>query len=318
MADTYHVPIMPDEVMRLIKPERGGIFVDGTLGGGGHSERMLEMLPKDSMLYGIDRDDDALNSAGARLAKYPNFVPIKGNFFDMNSLLRARGVNGVDGILLDLGVSSHQLDDGERGFSYGQDAILDMRMDRTQAFSALDVVNGYSYKQLYDVIHNYGEERFSSRIANAIISAREKHPITGTTELSEIIKSAIPAPARRGGPHPAKRTFQAIRIEVNGELKGLEDAIRSAIDLLNPSGIIAILSFHSLEARIVKTTLRSLASPCICPKDIPVCVCGRKPIVKLITGKPITAGESELTANPRSRSAELRAALKLITTGGKP
>ncbi len=318
MADTYHVPIMPDEVMRLIKPERGGIFVDGTLGGGGHSERMLEMLPKDSMLYGIDRDDDALNSAGARLAKYPNFVPIKGNFFDMRALLHARGVNGVDGILLDLGVSSHQLDDGERGFSYGQDATLDMRMDRTQAFSALDVVNGYSYKQLYDVIHNYGEERFSSRIANAIISAREKHPITGTTELSEIIKSAIPAPARRGGPHPAKRTFQAIRIEVNGELKGLEDAIRSAIDLLNPNGIIAILSFHSLEARIVKTTLRSLASPCICPKDIPVCVCGRKPVVKLITGKPITAGESELTANPRSRSAELRAALKLITTGGKP
>ncbi len=318
MADTYHVPIMPDEVMRLIKPERGGIFVDGTLGGGGHSERMLEMLPKDSMLYGIDRDDDALNSAGARLAKYPNFVPIKGNFFDMSALLHARGVNDVDGILLDLGVSSHQLDDGERGFSYGQDATLDMRMDRTQAFSALDVVNGYSYKQLYDVIHNYGEDRFSSRIANAIISAREKQPITGTTELSEIIKSAIPAPARRGGPHPAKRTFQAIRIEVNGELKGLDDAIRSAIDLLNPNGIIAILSFHSLEARIVKTTLRSLASPCICPKDIPVCVCGRKPIVKLITGKPITAGEAELTANPRSRSAELRAALKLITTGGKP
>lgn len=315
MADTYHVPIMPDEVMRLIKPERGGIFVDGTLGGGGHSERMLEMLPKDSMLYGIDRDDDALASAGARLAEYTNFVPIKGNFFDMSALLHERGVNGVDGILLDLGVSSHQLDDGERGFSYGQDAMLDMRMDRTQAFSALDVVNGYSYKQLYDVIHNYGEERFSSRIANAIIAAREKHPITGTAELSEIIKNAIPAPARRGGPHPAKRTFQAIRIEVNGELNGLGDAIRSAIDLLNPNGIIAIMSFHSLEARIVKTTLRTLAYPCICPKDIPICVCGRKPIVKLITGKPITAGEAELTANPRARSAELRAAMKLITTG---
>lgn len=316
MTDTYHVPIMAEEVMELIKPDRGGVFVDGTLGGGGHSEIIAKRLPHDSRLFGIDRDDDALAAAGERLLKYPNFTAIKGNFFDMKSLLHSKGIQCVDGILLDLGVSSHQLDDGSRGFSYNNDAKLDMRMDRAQEFSALDVVNGYSCKHLSDIIHSYGEERFSSRIANAIVSAREKHPITSTAELSEIIKSAIPAPARREGPHPAKRTFQAIRIEVNGELKGLDAAIRDAIDLLNPGGVIAIISFHSLEARIVKTTLRTLAKPCTCPKEIPICVCDKKPIIELLTNKPITASDKELSLNPRARSAELRAAVKLITKGG--
>lgn len=317
MIDCYHVPILFDEVMKLLSPERGGIFVDGTLGGGGHSEGILERLPKYGRLYGIDRDDDALLEAGRRLSKYPNFTAVKGNFFDMRSLLAAYGVTGADGILLDLGVSSHQLDDGERGFSYGTNARLDMRMDKTQAFSAYDVVNGYSSKQLYEIIRDYGEERFASRIANAIVSERDKHPIETTTELAAIIKRAIPAATRRDGPHPARRTFQAIRIEVNGELAGLEKAIRDAVEFLNPGGVIAIISFHSLEARIVKTTFRTLANPCTCPKSAPVCICGRKPSVELLTGKPITASDIELENNPRSRSAELRAARKLITERGE-
>ncbi len=317
MVDTYHVPIMFDEVMQLLHPERGGIFVDGTLGGGGHSAGILERLPVGSKLFGIDRDDEALASAGARLSGYEGFTPIKGNFFNMKTLMRSAGIKCVDGILLDLGVSSHQLDAGERGFSYSFDAKLDMRMDQSQPFSAYDVVNGYTSKQLFETIRNYGEERFSSRIANAIVAAREKHPITTTTELAAIIKAAIPAAARRDGPHPARRTFQAIRIEVNCELNGLESAIEDAVDLLSPNGVIAIISFHSLEARIVKTTLRRLANPCTCPSNAPVCICGKKPIVKLLTGKPITASNAELESNPRARSAELRAASKLIIEGGQ-
>lgn len=311
MIQRYHVPIMLSEALDLLKPERGGIYVDGTLGGGGHSGGILSRLPKSGHLYGIDRDTEAIDEAVTALAEYDNFTAIHGNFFDMKSLLAARNITGVDGVMLDLGVSSHQLDDGDRGFSYNCDAKLDMRMNRNDAFSAYDVVNGYSQQQLRDVIKNYGEERYSSRIASAICTARSKKSVETTLELSDIIKSAIPAAARREGPHPAKRTFQAIRIEVNGELKGLEAAIRSAVDLLNPDGVIAIISFHSLEARIVKTTLRSLANPCTCPKEAPVCVCGKKPVVELITRKPITPSDNELEINPRSRSAELRAAKKI-------
>lgn len=317
MISCYHVPIMFDEVMELLSPERGGIFVDGTLGGGGHSEGILERLPESGRLFGIDRDGDALREAGGRLSRYPNFTAVKGNFFDMRSLLASYGITGADGILLDLGVSSHQLDDGERGFSYGADAKLDMRMDRSQAFSAYDVVNGYSSKQLCEIIRDYGEERFAGRIANAIVSERKKRPIETTTELAAIIKKAIPAAARRDGPHPARRTFQAIRIEVNGELAELEKAIRDAVEFLNPGGVIAIISFHSLEARIVKTTFKTLANPCTCPKSAPVCICGKKPTVELLTGKPIKASGTEIENNPRSRSAELRAARKLITERGE-
>ncbi len=311
MIQTYHVPIMLSEALDLLKPERGGIYIDGTLGGGGHSSGILSRLPEDGHLYGIDRDMEAIEEAGQALAGYNNFTAVHGNFFDMRNLLAARGVTGVDGVILDLGVSSHQLDERDRGFSYNYEAKLDMRMNRSDVFSAYDVVNGYSRQQLYDVIKNYGEDRYSSRIANAICAARSKKNIETTLELSDIIKTAIPAAARRDGPHPAKRTFQAIRIEVNGELKGLETAIRNAVDLLNPDGVIAIISFHSLEARIVKTTFRSLANPCTCPKEAPVCVCGKKPVVELMTRKPITPGEMELEANPRSRSAELRAAKKI-------
>lgn len=316
MADCYHTPIMLDEVMAFLRPERGGIFIDGTLGGGGHSEAILRRLPCGGRLYGIDRDSDALLAAGKRLASFENFKAIKGNFFEMSRLLRAEHIDGADGILLDLGVSSHQLDDGKRGFSYNADAKLDMRMDKSQPFSAYDVVNTYSSRQLCEIIRSYGEERFASRIANAICSERDKRPIETTTELAELVKRAIPAATRRDGPHPARRTFQAIRIEVNGELAGLKKAITDAIDFLNPNGVISIISFHSLEARIVKTTLRELANPCTCPKNSPVCVCGKKPIVRLMTGKPITAGQAELESNPRARSAELRAAIKLITEGG--
>lgn len=309
-TNVYHVSIMPNEVLELLQPGRGGIFVDGTLGGGGHSKLILDKLPSNSRLIGIDRDYEALEEAGRKLKHYKNFTALHGNFFDIKNLLAGLGIPKVDGILLDLGVSSHQLDDKSRGFSYGETSVLDMRMDKTQKFSAYDVVNGYTSKQLFEIIRDYGEERFASRIANSIVSAREKHLIETTTELADIIKSAIPAPARREGPHPARRTFQAIRIEVNGELKELKKALIDAVDILNPGGIISVISFHSLEARIVKLTFRELANPCTCLKNAPICICGKQPIVKIITNKPITASETELEINPRARSAELRAAEK--------
>lgn len=316
METAYHIPIMPCEVMELLKPERGGVFVDGTLGGGGHSELILRRLPEGSRHFGIDRDEDAIDASKARLSAFPAFTAIRGNFFEMTQLLAYKGIHGVDGILLDLGVSSHQLDDGTRGFSYGIEAKLDMRMDRSAALSAYDVVNGYTSKRLFEIIRDYGEERFASRIANAIVSARADRPIETTTELASVIKSAIPAAARRDGPHPARRTFQAIRIEVNGELNGLERAIKDAIRLLNPEGVIAIITFHSLEDRIVKNVFKTLANPCICPPSAPICVCGRKPEIEIITNKPLIAEDNELESNPRSRSAKLRAARKLIKTTG--
>ena len=303
---------MLPEVLNLLKPERGGIFVDGTLGGGGHSEGILKLLPEGSKLFGIDRDGDAIAAAGERLKGYDAFTPIRGNFFQMKSLLAELGIGSVDGILLDLGVSSHQLDDGERGFSYSVPARLDMRMDCSAALSAYEVVNEYPSNRLYEIIRDYGEERFASRIASNIVRARAVSPIETTSQLAEIIKQAIPAAARRDGPHPAKRTFQAIRIEVNSELNGLEEAVTAAARLLNPGGVIAVISFHSLEDRIIKNVFKTLENPCICPKEAPVCVCGRKPEVEILTRKPLTAGEDELTRNPRARSAKLRAARKLI------
>ena len=305
----YHTPIMLREVLELMEPGHCRATVDGTLGGGGHSEGILELLPHDAVHFGIDRDPDALAAAGARLARFDNFHAIHGNFFDMKELvpLREYGLNGVDGILLDLGVSSHQLDDGSRGFSYNTEAPLDMRMDKTAPLSAYEVVNTYTQKRLYEIIRDYGEERFASRIAAFIAEAREKAPIETTTELAEIIKNAIPAAARRTGPHPAKRTFQALRIEVNGELEGLEGAIKNAASLLAPDGVMCVITFHSLEDRIVKNVFRELKDPCTCPPSAPICICGKKPIAEILTGKPITASDEELENNPRSRSAKLRA-----------
>ncbi len=312
MSEFRHVPIMKEEVISLLKPERGGIFVDGTLGGGGHAQAVLERLPENGKLFGIDRDGDAIAAAGARLAPFgERFAALRGNFFCMKELLHAQGVDGVDGILLDLGVSSYQLDEPERGFSYMEDAPLDMRMDRQSPVSAYDVVNGYSSEQLFILIKNYGEERYASRIANAIVRERAKKPIERTGELSEIIRHAMPAQARREAQHPAKRTFQAIRIEVNGELAGLEEAIVSAHDILKPGGVMAVITFHSLEDRIVKQTFRRFENPCTCDPHAPVCTCGKTPSARVLTKKPVTPGETELEENPRSRSAKLRAIEKI-------
>lgn len=306
---SYHTPIMLVDVLELLKPENCRVTVDGTLGGGGHSEGILERLPETGVHFGIDRDEEAIKAASERLARFKNFHAVHGNFFDMKGLLplKEHGFSGADGILLDLGVSSHQLDDGQRGFSYGIEAPLDMRMDRSSPLSAREVVNEYPTQRLYEIIRDYGEERFASRIANSIARAREKSPIETTAELAAIIKAAIPAAARREGPHPARRTFQAIRIEVNGELDGLGTAVKNAAELLNPDGVLAVITFHSLEDRIVKTVFRELADPCTCPPSAPVCICGKKPVVEILTRKPIVADEAEVERNPRSRSAKLRA-----------
>ena len=311
MMKFHHVPIMLPEVMELLKPERGGLFVDGTLGGGGHSEGILSRLGE-GRLYGIDRDGNAIAAASARLAPFGDkFKAIRGNFFDMRELLMAEGVTGVDGILLDLGVSSHQLDTPERGFSYHEDAPLDMRMDDRAALSAYDVVNGYGVEELAGIIRDYGEERFAFRVANAIVREREKQPINSTVQLAEIIKSAIPAANRREGPHPARRTFQAIRIEVNGELAELGRAIENAHELLNPGGVLAVITFHSLEDRIVKQAFKKFENPCTCDPRAPMCTCGKVPTAKILTKKPLAPSDEELEINPRSRSSKLRGIQKL-------
>lgn len=307
-----HFPVLKNEVIDLLEPRRGGIFVDGTLGGGGHASAVLELLPKEGRLIGIDRDQDALAAAGERLKSYENrFTALHGNFFDMKSLLREKCIHEVNGILLDLGVSSYQLDTPERGFSYKVDAPLDMRMDRSLSFSAYDVVNSYTKQQLTKILYDYGEERFAPRIADGILAKREKEPIRSTAVLAEIVKNAIPAKFRNEPQHPARRTFQAIRIEVNGELKGLEQAVIDAHDLLQSGGRLCIITFHSLEDRIVKNVFRTFEHPCTCPKSAPVCICGKKPTAKVLTRKPMTASDEELKQNSRSSCAKVRCIEKL-------
>ncbi len=308
----HHVPIMVSEVLTLLEPARGGIFVDGTLGGGGHAEAVLSAMPESGRLFGIDRDDEALKAAGARLARFGDrFTAIKGNFFDMKELLAARRVFKVDGILLDLGVSSHQLDARERGFSYKAEAPLDMRMDQSAPLTARTVVNEWSESELRRIFYEYGEEKFSGKIAARIVERRKEKPIETTTELAELIKGAIPAKFRNEPQHPARRCFQAIRIAVNGELDGLYDAIVSAHDLLNPGGRLAILTFHSLEDRIVKNAFRTFENPCTCPKSAPVCICGKKPTAKVLTRHPLVASEQEQKENSRATSAKLRAIVRM-------
>ena len=311
-AQFSHIPVLLDETLELLAPARGGIFVDGTLGGGGHAEAVLSRLPETGRLIGIDRDWEAVRAAGDRLSSYGDrFTALHGNFFDMGALLSEIGVNAVDGILLDLGVSSHQLDTQERGFSYKSEAPLDMRMDQGAALSARDVVNTYPEAELARVIWTYGEERFSRRIAERICRTREQSPIETTLQLAQIVRDAIPAKYRNEPQHPARRTFQALRIEVNNELGGLDRAIEQACDLLQKGGRLCIITFHSLEDRIVKQAFRRFENPCTCPPSAPICNCGKEPKAKILTKKPLTASLEEESRNSRSTSAKLRCIEKI-------
>jgi 16S rRNA (cytosine1402-N4)-methyltransferase len=306
-----HVSIMVDECMEGLNIKPDGIYVDCTLGGGGHSSHILERLSQKGTLIGIDQDVDALKAAGERLKAYSNVKYVHSNFYNIDNVLRDLEIEKVDGIFMDLGVSSYQLDNGERGFSYMHDAPLDMRMDRESSLDAYKVVNEYSEEELYKIIRDYGEEKFAKRVAGFICKSRSEKSIETTLELVEIIKNAIPAKARREGPHPAKRTFQAIRIEVNGELRILDKAIEDSVKRLNVGGRLAIITFHSLEDRIVKNKYRNLENPCTCPPQFPQCICGKISQLKVVTRKPIVPSETEILENPRSRSAKLRVAEKI-------
>lgn len=304
--DFYHVPVLKDEVIDALNIRPDGIYADATMGGAGHSEEIVSRL-SGGRLIGFDQDAEAIAASKKRLERFGSKVTyINQNFKNVIPALSELGINGLDGALMDLGVSSHQLDDGDRGFSYRADAPLDMRMDRRNSFSAFEVVNNYSAEKLEEIIRKYGEERWAKRIAEFIVKERSEHVLETTGQLVEVIKKAMPKGARRDGPHPAKRTFQAIRIEVNGELSILERAVRDFVQCLNPGGRLAVITFHSLEDRIVKSTFADLAAGCTCPKDFPICVCGKKPLGKIITRKPITASEEELLRNSRARSAKLR------------
>lgn len=310
MKDFAHYSVMARECIDGLSIDPNGIYVDATLGGGGHSSLIAERL-RGGLLIGIDQDRDAIAAATKRLAPYgERFRAVKSNFSALRAVLDELEIPAIDGILFDLGVSSFQLDEESRGFSYRFDAPLDMRMDRESPLDAYQVVNTYSKEQLTDILYRYGEERMSPRIAAAICRQREEAPVETTGQLVKIIEKVFPPKERYGNKHPAKRTFQAIRIEVNGELKILEQALRDAVAVLKPGGRIAVMTFHSLEDRIVKTTFADLASGCICDKNLPVCVCGRKPVVKQVTHKPITAGKEELAENNRSKPAKLRVAEK--------
>lgn len=302
-----HYSVMLHETIEELHIQPDGIYVDGTLGGGGHAYEVCSRLSDQGHFYGIDQDAAAIQAAGERLSVFGDKVSIiRSNYCQMVQELKARGITGVDGIVLDLGVSSYQLDEADRGFTYREDAALDMRMDQRQDKTAKDIVNGYSEMELYRVIRDYGEDKFAKNIAKHIVQAREKKPIETTGELVEIIKAAIPAKIRMQKGHPAKQTFQAIRIELNREMEVLRDSLDDMIDFLNPGGRLCIITFHSLEDRIVKNAFRKNEHPCTCPPDFPVCVCGKVSKGKVITRKPILPGERELEENSRSKSAKLR------------
>jgi len=301
-----HVPVMLNEVLEGLNIKEDGIYVDGTLGGAGHSTEIVKRLST-GKLIGIDQDENAIKKSKEVLADYSDrTIIVKENFKNIKNVLNTLGINKVDGILLDLGVSSHQLDEEERGFSYNKDAPLDMRMDRGNAFSAWDVVNKYSEKELEKIIWDFGEEKWAKRIAKFIVEERREAPIDTTFELVSVIKKAIPKKVRSQGGHPARKTFQAIRIEVNQELDILKNSILNANEVLNESGRLCIITFHSLEDRIVKDTFKYLNKDCICPPEFPVCTCNKKRELKILTRKPIIPSEEEIETNPRSRSAKLR------------
>lgn len=306
-----HVSVLWEETVDGLNIKPDGIYIDGTLGGGGHSELVLKRLTT-GKLIGIDQDTDALAAASERLKEYGDrFIPVHSNFANVLNVLKDLGIDKVDGMMMDLGVSSYQLDEAERGFSYMHDGELDMRMDRSRPFSAKDVVNTYSAEELNRIIKEYGEDRWAKRIAQFIVEAREDHEITRTAELVDIIKAAVPKGARKDGPHPAKRTFQAIRIEVNNELGIIAETIKDISTALNSGGRISIITFHSLEDRIVKNAYKDLAQGCVCPPELPVCMCNNKPVVKIITRKPTLPSDQEIEENPRARSAKLRVAEKI-------
>ena len=311
MSEFHHVSVLLEECLDALAIKSDGIYVDGTLGGAGHSSQIVQRLTS-GRLIGIDRDEIALEAASKRLQPWADRVTlVHSNFCEIASVLRELNISGVDGILLDLGVSSPQLDDGERGFSYMADAPLDMRMNRRDALSAYDVVNTWPQEELKRILFDYGEERYAPKIAAAICRRREEKPIETTLELVDIIRSAMPSAALREKQHPAKRSFQAIRIAVNDELGSVEKVMRDAIDCLNPGGRLAVITFHSLEDRIVKCAMSAASKGCTCPPNFPVCVCGKKPKVSLVSRKPITSTQEELEANPRARSAKLRVCEKI-------
>ncbi|MEN6375014.1 MAG: 16S rRNA (cytosine(1402)-N(4))-methyltransferase RsmH [Smithella sp.] len=306
-ADFYHKPVMLEEILKWLCVKKNGIYVDGTVGGAGHAYAILKAT--DGFLVGIDCDNDALLAAEKRLAEFgARKVLVKANFAELGSVLNNLQIKKVDGVLLDLGVSSHQLDQAERGFSFNQPAPLDMRMDRSLKLSAYDIVNSFAREDLEKIIRDFGEEKMAGRIARAISQKRRLFPLSTTVELAGVIASAIPAKLRRQKIHPATRTFQAIRIAVNSELDSIKPAIDSAVSVLNHGGRLCIISFHSLEDRIVKNEFRALTGVCICPKDIPICVCRREAQLKVLTKKAVTPTAAEIEENPRSRSAKLRVA----------
>ena len=304
-----HIPVLKDEMINALNINPDGVYVDGTAGGGGHSYEILKRLSPKGRLISIDQDPDAIQTVTERFKDFENSIICKGNFSDVVSIVNSLGIEAIDGIMLDIGVSSRQLDTPERGFSFHYDAPLDMRMSQSGT-SAYDLVNTLPYEELVKIISRYGEEKFAKQITRAIIREREKEPVVTTLQLAEIIKGAVPAAKRREG-HPARQTFQALRIAVNGELDRLQEGLQGGFELLKPQGRMAVITFHSLEDRIVKKTMAQWCEGCTCPKDFPVCVCGNKPKAELVFRKPVEASEQELEQNPRSRSARLRAVTKL-------
>lgn len=300
-----HKSVLLDEVIENLNIKSNGAYLDGTLGGAGHSYHIAKELDQDGHLYGVDQDEDAIKAASQRLSEFSNVTIIRSNYCNAITALKNQGVDGLDGILLDLGVSSYQLDTPERGFSYNVDTALDMRMDRSQKLSAYEIVNEYDENTLFHIIRDYGEDKFAKNIAKHICEARLQKPIETTFELNEIIKNSIPAKMRATGGHPSKRTFQAIRIECNRELDVLTDSLQEMIEFLRPGGRFCIITFHSLEDRIVKNAFRKAENPCECPSGLP-CVCGKKPLGKVVSRKPIIPSDQEMEENPRSKSSKLR------------
>lgn len=302
-----HTSVLLEETIEALNVKPDGVYLDGTLGGGGHACEVCRRLNDQGRFYGIDQDEAAVEAAGKRLEEFGSRVTIiRDNYCNAREALREKGVECVDGIVLDLGVSSYQLDTAERGFTYKYDAPLDMRMDQRQRMTARDIVNDYDEQSLYRIIRDYGEDQFARNIAKHIVQARMEKPVETTFELNEIIKAAIPARMRAVGGHPSKRTFQAIRIECNHELDVLRDTLQDFIDMLNPQGRLCIITFHSLEDRIVKSFFREMENPCTCPPEFPVCICGKTPYGKVISRKPILPTQEEMEENPRSKSAKLR------------